>query len=255
MTSTDQARVVLVTGGTRGLGRGLACSFLEAGSTVVVCGRSKPDALAEWEGTLAEFVECDVRNPEQVASMIETVVADHGRLDVLVNNAGGAPPAEAATVSPRFHAGIIELNLTGPLHCAQAANRVMQAQAAGGVIINIASISGQRPSPGTAAYGAAKAGIINLSQSLAVEWAPKVRVNTVVPGLLRTENVAVHYGDEDGQRRVAETIPLGRLIEPSEVGAVCVFLASDAAGAVTGASIEVHGGGERPSFLNAASAD
>ncbi len=121
-----------------------------------------------------------------------------GRLDVLVNNAGGAPYAEAATASPRFSEAIIRLNLIAPLNFSQVANRVMQQQAEGGSIINIASVSTIRPSPGTAAYGAAKAGLVNLGTSLAVEWAPKVRVNALVVGLTETEQAHLHYGDQAG---------------------------------------------------------
>ena len=123
-----------------------------------------------------DFVTTDVREPDQVEALIGGIAERHGRLDVLVNNAGGAPPSDTATVSPRFSAGIIALNLTAPLVCAQKANAVMQAQDDGGTIINIASVSGIRPSPNTAAYGAAKAGLLNLTQTLAVEFAPKVRV-------------------------------------------------------------------------------
>ncbi len=103
-----------------------------------------------------------------------------------MNNAGGSPFADAATASPRFSRAIIDLNLTAPLDCSQTVNAVMQRQDTGGVIINVASVSGVRPSPGPAAYGAAKAGLINLSQAVAIESAPKVRVNAVVPGFIPT---------------------------------------------------------------------
>src|SRR6185369_15058999 len=109
----------------------------------------------------------------------------------------------------------------------------------GGVIINIASVSGTRPSPGTAAYGAAKAGLLNLTQSLAVEWAPKVRVNAITAGIIRTEKAHMHYGDEAGVAAVAATIPLGRLGEPEDIGDVCLFLASPLAAYISGASIVV----------------
>ncbi len=176
----------------------------------------------------------------------------HGRLDILINNAGGSPFADAATASPRFSKAIIELNLLAPLVFAQRANTVMQQQPEGGVIINIASVSGTRPSPGTAAYGAAKAGLLNLTGSLAVEWAPKVRVNAVTAGLIKTEQSALHYGDEAGIARVAATVPLGRLGDPSDVADACLYLASPLARYVSGANLLVHGGGERPAFLAAA---
>ena len=134
---------------------------------------------------------------------------------MLVNNAGGAPAADAATASPRFHEKIIALNLIAPLHFAQRANAAMQQQAEGGVIVFITSVSGMRPSPGTAAYGAAKAGLISLTQSLAVEWAPKVRVVAVAAGMVRTEQSHLHYGDEAGIAAVGATVPLGRMAEPA----------------------------------------
>jgi NAD(P)-dependent dehydrogenase (short-subunit alcohol dehydrogenase family) len=115
----------------------------------------------------------------------------------------------------------------------------------------IGSVSGTRPSPGSAAYGAAKAGLANLARSMAVEWAPKVRVNTLVLGMVRTELSHLHYGIA----AVGRTVPLGRLAEPDEIGDACVFLASDNAAYITGASLHVHGGGERPAFLDAANAN
>jgi len=240
--------VVLVTGGSRGVGAGIACSFLRAGATVVTCGRTTPAV------PVGEFLACDVREPDQVAALIGAVVARHGRLDVVVNNAGGAPLAAAADASPRFHAGVVGLNLLAPLLVAQAAHAVMHDQNGGGVIIMVSSVSGRRPSPGTAAYGAAKAGLESLTGSLAVEWAPTVRVNALAVGLVRTEQAHLHYGDADGLAAVGRTVPLGRLAEPEEVGACAVFLASPLASYVTGATLAVHGGGERPAYLAAANA-
>src|SRR5207244_6370793 len=129
------------------------------------------------------FITTDVREPEQVEALVHSTVERTGRLDVLVNNAGGSPSADTATASPRFSAAIVTLNLLAPLYCAQAANTVMQGQEDGGVIVNIGSVSAMRANPGAAAYGAAKAGLLNLTQTLAVEWAPKVRVNYVSAGL------------------------------------------------------------------------
>jgi NAD(P)-dependent dehydrogenase (short-subunit alcohol dehydrogenase family) len=247
-----KGKVVIVTGGSRGVGLGIVTRFLEAGADVVVCGRNDPEAEIAAGGKQALFVSADVREVDQINKVINEATGRFGRLDVLVNNAGGAPPAEAATVSPRFSEAIIRLNLLAPLNFAQQANAVMQQQDEGGAIINIASVSAVRPSPGTAAYGAAKAGLLSLTQSLAVEWAPKVRVNAVTAGMIRTEQAHLHYGDEQGIARVAATVPLGRLGEPADVGDVCLFLASPLARYVSGASILVHGAGEKPQFLNAA---
>jgi NAD(P)-dependent dehydrogenase (short-subunit alcohol dehydrogenase family) len=247
-------KVVLVTGGGKGVGRGISEAFLGAGANVVICGRSAPDEVPCSEGREAVFTPCDVRDYDQIESCVDFVVASFGRLDVLVNNAGGAPYAEAATASPRFSEAIIKLNLIAPLNVSQVANRVMQQQDSGGSIINIASVSTLRPSPGTAAYGAAKAGLVNLGSSLAVEWAPRVRVNAIIVGLTRTEQAHLHYGDEEGIAAVGDTIPLGRMALPSDIGHACLFLASPLASYVSGTSFAVHGGGEKPAFLEAANA-
>jgi NAD(P)-dependent dehydrogenase (short-subunit alcohol dehydrogenase family) len=239
-------RVVLVTGGARGVGLGIVRAFAKAGAQVVMCGRSEVEAEVR-------YVRADVRDPSQVDTLVSTVVDEFGRLDVVVNNAGGAPPAPAATASPRLHQKIIELNLLAPLHVSQRANTVMQQQDSGGAIVMIGSVSGTRPSPGTAAYGAAKAGLASLATSLAVEWAPKVRVNTVVVGPVDTERSHLHYGDEAGVAAVGRTIPMGRMATPADVAEACLYLAS--ATYVTGSTLTVHGGGERPAFLDASNAE
>jgi NAD(P)-dependent dehydrogenase (short-subunit alcohol dehydrogenase family) len=244
-------RVVIVTGGTRGVGRAVATRFLEAGADVVVCGRKEPDAPPAHAGRAALFTAADVREPDQIERVVAFVTDRCGRLDVLVNNAGGSPAADAATASPRFSESIVRLNLLAPLHFAQRANAVMQGQDSGGVIVNVASVSALRPSPGTAAYAAAKAGLLALTQTLAVEWAPKVRVVAVTAGMIRTELAHLHYGDDAAQARVAASVPLGRLGEPRDVADACLFLASPLASYVSGASLLLHGGGERPAFLDA----
>jgi NAD(P)-dependent dehydrogenase (short-subunit alcohol dehydrogenase family) len=233
-------RVALVTGGTRGIGLGITHALLDAGATVVTCSRS---AVEPVPGTTHHV--CDVRDPEAVQALVSSL----DRLDILVNNAGGAPAADAATASPRFHDKIVGLNLLAPLLCAQAANAVMREQDSGGVIVNISSISASRPAPTIAAYAAAKAGLDSLTGSLAMEWAPRVRVNSVEVGLCRTEQTDDHYGDDASVATIERTIPLGRMASPSEVGNVVAFLASDLASYVSGATVACHGGGETPAFL------
>ena len=242
-------RTVIVTGATMGLGRVTASRFLEQGADVVVCARRQPDEPVAADGREAVFVAADVRDPDQVASVVDRAISRTGRIDVLINNAGGAPPAETATVSPRFNEKVIALNLLAPLTFAQAVHPVMRTQPDGGVIINISSVSGIRPTPAGAAYGAAKAGLDSLTQTLAHEWGPSIRVLSVVVGLLRTEQAHLYYGDEAGIEAVGRTLALGRLGDPNEIADVVLFCASPMASFMSGTSVPVHGGGEVPSYL------
>lgn len=239
-------RIVLVTGGSKGIGRAIAATYVEAGARVVTCARSAAEPM---DGV--RHVTCDVRDADAVTAMVDDIVETEGRLDVAINNAGGAPYALAAEASPRFHAKVMDLNFFGPLLVAQAANRVMQTQQNGGAIVNISSISALRPSPGTAVYGAAKAGIDSLTASLAIEWAPKVRMNAINVGLCRTELTGEHYGGDDQVAAIEATIPLGRMARPDEVASVALFLGSDLASYVSGTTMACHGGGEPPVFLSA----
>jgi NAD(P)-dependent dehydrogenase (short-subunit alcohol dehydrogenase family) len=246
-------RVVLVTGGTKGVGRGIAERFLEAGAKVVITARTEPSESVSAAGREAVFVAADLRDADQAAGAVDAAVElGEGRLDTAINNAGGSPPADSAAASPRFSDAIVRLNLMAPLQVAQRANAIMQTQADGGSIINIGSLSGMRPSPRTAAYGAAKAGLVNLTETLAMEWAPKVRVNLVTGGLVLTDQAELFYGDEAAQARVATTVPMGRLATPRDLADACLYLASPMASYVTGANLAVHGGGERPPYLDAA---
>ena len=242
-------RTVIVTGATAGLGRAIATRFLAQGGEVVVCARREPNEPIAAAGREATFVAADVRDPEQVGRVVDAAVSATGRIDVLVNNAGGAPPADTATVSPRFNEKVVALNLLAPLTFAQAVHPIMSAQHDGGAIINISSVSSVRPAPTAAAYGAAKAGLDSLTRTLAHEWGPQIRVLSVMVGLLRTEQAELYYGDEGGVEAVGQTLALGRLAEPAEVADVVLFCASPLASYMSGASVPVHGGGEVPSYL------
>jgi NAD(P)-dependent dehydrogenase (short-subunit alcohol dehydrogenase family) len=236
-------RVVLVTGGVRGVGAGISRVFAAQGATVVTCARRPVDDLP-WE-----FRACDIRDDDAVKGLIDGIVGDHGHLDVVVNNAGGSPYVPAAEASAKFSTKIVELNLLGALHVSTHANAVMQNQASGGSIVNISSVSGRRPTPGTVAYGAAKAGVESMTVTLAVEWAPKVRVNSVVVGMVETEQSELFYGDAESIAAISRNVPLGRLAKPEDIGWATAFLASQAASYISGASLEVHGGGEPPHYL------
>ncbi len=241
-------QVVLVTGGTKGVGRGIATQFALAGAHVVVCARSAGESPLPDDWT---FLAADLRDATQAWAMVDAAMAVRGRLDVVVNNAGGSPPADTATASPRFSERIVALNLLAPMYVSQRANHHMQGQPTGGSIVNIGSVAALRPAPTVAAYGAAKAGLLNFAATAAQEWAPKVRVNTVTAAMVRTEQTALTYGGEAATARIERTIPNGRLATPGDIAEACLFLASSAASYITGANLVLHGGGDRPAFLDA----
>ena len=242
-------KVALVTGGTRGIGRSIAETLLSVGCQVAVCGRSAASNPPQAGNRSATSHACDIRDPARARALVDAVAKEHGRLDIVVNNAGGSPHADAASASPRFSEAIVALNLLAPLHIAQAAFRWMAAQDGGGCIINIGSVAGMRPAPGTAVYGAAKAGLLSLTQSLAQEWGPKVRVNAIVVGLVQTETARVTYGPPRTQAAIGASLPLKRMGSGEDVAAAVLYLASSLAAYVSGAQLAVHGGGERPLFL------
>lgn len=236
---------VLVTGGARGAGVGIVDAFLRAGARVETCGRRPENETPVPEGV--KYTSLDVRDAEAVDDWFRRVHDRHGRIDTLVNNVGGSPAGAFAAGSPRFHAKVLELNLLSAVYASAAAYEYLAL--AQGSIVNITSVSAARPSPGTAMYGAAKAGLENLTRSLAVEWAPVVRVNSVRCGLIDVPGATGHYGDDEQVRAIAATIPDGRFAEPAEIGAACVFLASSLSSHTTGAVLTVDGGGEWPAFL------
>lgn len=255
MTTTQidlSGQTALVTGGTQGIGRGVAQAFLRAGAKVVICARRPGAEAVSAEGHSAEFRACDVRDPEAASALVRGVAADHGRLDILVNNAGGGPHVESAHAPRALTEKLVQLNLLAPFYLSQAAHGVMSAQAQGGSIINISSVSAVRSSPYSAIYGASKAGLLNLTQSLAMEWGPKIRVNAIVAGLIATQSSRAHYGGDAGIARVGAMLPLQRMGEPQDIANACLFLASPLAAYVSGAHLAVHGGGETPLFLDLA---
>lgn len=244
---------VIVTGGTKGVGFGIAQAFLSAGANVFICGRNTPERLPHANGKQAVFIAADVRKPEESQQLIDTVLAQTGRLDVVINNAGGSPPVKAADAPAKLTESIIRLNLIGPLVFSQQAFHALRRNPSGGSIVNIASISGVRPSPGTAAYGAAKAGLINVTRSLAQEWAAdKVRVNAIIAGMIKTEASEDHYGGTNGIALIEKSLPMGRMAVPSDIANACLFLAAPQSAYISGAALDVTGAGEPPMFLKLA---
>lgn len=253
ITYDYSGKSVIVTGGTKGVGRGITEAFLKAGAAVYICGRNAPESAITANNNAAKFIAADVRKPEESQSIIDTVLEETGRLDILINNAGGSPPIKAADAPHRLSESILRLNLIAPMIMSQQAYHAMVKNDEGGAIVNIASVSGVRPSPGTAAYGAAKAGLINLTRSLSQEWGvDNIRVNAIVAGLIKTEAAEEHYGGQAGIELIESSLPMKRMALPEDMANACLFLASDASSYVSGTAMEVYGGGEPPSFLKMA---
>ena len=245
-------KTVVITGGSKGIGLEITKTFLKHQANVIILARNKPKRKIQSKGNAGYFIECDIRNTESIDNAMEEIVSKYKSIDVLINNAGGAPMADSLTASPKFHEAIIDLNLTAPLNLSQKIAKKMIKQKAVSNIINISSVTATRPTPGSAAYGAAKGALVNLTKTLAVEWAPKIKVNSIIVGYIETENSILHYGSKSEIKKVAKTIPLKRMGQPQDVANACVFFASDLAEWVTGSALEVHGGGESPAYLDVA---
>ena len=246
-------KVCLVTGGAGHIGRAICEALLSHGAEVIAVGRREPATPIAHNENVATFLSADIRDAAASQAVIDTIEERYGRLDILINNAGGGPPVAAAQASPELTQKIVSLNLLAPLVLSQQAHSLLERGDSVGSIVNIASVSGARPSPGTAAYGAAKAGLVSATQSLAMEWGPDIRVNAIVVGLVHNEAGYEHYGGEAGFQKVAEMLPLKRMAEPADIARSVLMLCSDDAAYISGAALEVHGGGEVPVFLHLAS--
>ena len=243
---------IVVTGGTKGIGVEITKSFLKQNSRVFVLARQKPKRIIQARGNKAIFIRCDIRKIKSLDNAVKEIKKLSKSIDVLINNVGGAPMADALKVSNKFLEAVIDLNLTAPLNVSQKFAKIMMKQKTVSNIINISSVTATRPTPGSAAYGAAKGAVVNLTKTLAIEWAPKIKVNSIVVGYIETENSIVHYGSKKEINKVANRIPLKRMGKPEDVANACIFFASALADWITGAALEVHGGGEKPSYLEVA---
>ena len=237
-------RVVVVTGGGRGLGRAIAQGFSDAGARVAITGRSDTVAQAALEiGEAVRGYVCDAASEREMTRMADRIAIDLGPADVLVNNAGINPWYQRAENTPleRWQQ-LIDVNLTGAFLGCQLFGRQMLERGRGS-IINISSVAAHSGLPSSAAYCAAKGGLEALARSLAVEWAPNgVRVNCVGPGYFETDLTSGLRDNERLSARVIGHTPMGRYGKPAELVGVCLFLASEAAGYVTGQSWMVDGG-------------
>ena len=243
-------KTVVITGGTKFIGLEITKTFLKHQANVIILARNKPKRKIQSKGNAGYFIECDIRNTESIDKTIKEIASKYKSIDVLINNAGGAPMADSLTASPKFHEAIIDLNLTAPLNLSQKIAKKMIKQKTVSNIINISSVTATRPTPGSAAKAAPKGALVNLTKTLAVEWAPKIKVNSIIVGYIETENSILHYGSKSEIKKVAKTIPLKRMGQPQDVANACVFFASDLAEWVTGSALEVHGGGESPTYLD-----
>ena len=250
-----EGRVALVTGGGTGIGLGIASCLAAAGARVTIASR-KPEhlgpAAAELRagGARVSTVETNVREPAAVARMVERVTSEHGRLDILVNNAAGNFYAPSAGLSPNAWRAVVETDLYGSFYCAQAVYPVMKAQG-GGRIVSISMTLHYRGWPLMAHATAAKAGVDALTRTLALEWAAdRITVNAVAPGPIPTEGVRQAFTPPDARAPdvfrmddyAARAIPLGRWGTPADVGQMVTFLAGPAGEWITGAIFVVDGG-------------
>lgn len=240
-------RVAIVTGAGRGIGKAIALGLADAGADVVVAARTASDIEATAgeitaKGRKALAVPTDVRQSDQVDNLVDKAVAQFGTIDILVNNAGGYFVASTTELSEGGWDAIIRENLKSVFLCSKAAAKVMMGQKKGN-IINVASVVGFRAYSSNAAYGAAKAGIINFTKTLAVDLAPyNIRVNAIAPGFIATPGSLQLLEVDKGLKAMVDRIPLGRLGQPEEVAQGIVYLASDASSYVTGQTLLVDGG-------------
>ena len=247
--STDQfsvdGRNAIVTGASQGIGRTVAERLAADGANVAICSRSQDrvDPVAEGireDGGTALAVECNVREPDEVAAFVEATVEEFGGVDLLVNNAGGEFVAPFEDISENGWKSIVDLNLHGTFHCIQAAGEHMR-EDDGGCIINMSSVNGQHAAPNESHYSASKAAIIRLTETLATEWSKYgIRINCVAPGLIQTPGVAETLGIDSEDMPPRETVDR-RIGHTEDIADVVQFLASDAAAFMTGETVTVKG--------------
>jgi len=247
-------RVAIVTGGSDGIGKGIALAMAEAGADIVVAARQQQKidaAVAEIAATgrRAVGVSVDVSDPPQIQSIVDTAMREFGKIDVLVNNAGSSWGATfkrglLLELEASDFDGAFSTNVRSQFLCGKAVVPIMQ-QGNGGCVINMSSVAGQLnlvPSPTMALYSATKAAILSFTRSMAAEWAPKVRVNALMPGLIQTDRTRNDPNRTASDEELAVNIAMGRVGLPSDVAGAAVFLASDAASWISGASIQIDGG-------------
>ncbi|MEI6405029.1 MAG: SDR family oxidoreductase [Actinomycetes bacterium] len=238
-------KVAAVTGAGSGIGRAVALNFAQAGATPVLLDRNV-EAMAQVAaevkelGVTALVIAVDVSDPDSVTEAAKAA----GTVDILVNNAGMSRPGAMDQVSFEDWTALLAVNMNGYFLCSQAFGAGMLAQGSG-ALVHIASISGRNPQGQSGSYSVGKAGVLMLSQQLALEWGPRgVRSNTVSPGLVRTPMTEAYYNVGDVAARRDAAIPIGRVARPDDIAQVVMFLASQRAGYVNGADVTTDGGFE-----------
>lgn len=240
-------RKALVTGASRGIGEALAVGLAQAGADVAVAARERSSlaaaqAAVEAAGRRSAAIVMDVRDAGAIRAGVEAASQTLGGLDILLNNAGVEEVRESLAVDETLWDRIVDTNLKGAFFCAQAAARVMAANA-GGAIINLCSLTSEVGVPTAVPYGASKSGLLGMTRALAAEWAAKgIRVNGIGPGYFRTDLTEVFYQDEGWQRQMLAKIPLRRFGRLEDLVGAAVFLCSDAAAYITGQCLYIDGG-------------
>ena len=241
-------KVVLITGGGTGLGRDMAEACAKHGASVVISGR-REEVLQTAERELKNFgeamgVPCDVREPDQVQSMVDTVMSRLGKIDILINNAAGNFLCPAEKLSVNGWNAVINIVLNGTFYCSSAVGKTM-IKSGSGQILNIVATYAWASEPGVIHSASAKAGVLAMTRTLAVEWARYgIRVNAIAPGAIRTEGTDKNlWGDKNQRERMSGRIPMRRFGKPSDVSETALFLMSDSASYITGECITVDGGG------------
>jgi len=243
-----EGKIAIVTGAGHGIGKAIALGLADAGADVVVAARTAADidvtaSEITAKGRRALAVPTDVRLSDQVTNLVEKTVAQFGRIDILINNAGGSFTIPTMELSEGGWDAIIRENLKSVFLCSKAAAKVMTEQKKGN-IISIASIAGLRSYSSNAAYGAAKAGIVNLTKTLAIDLAPyNIRVNAIAPGYIATPGfLQLRKGGPEKVQVFISQIPLSRLGQAEDIVGGVIYLASDASSYVTGETLLIDGG-------------
>jgi 7-alpha-hydroxysteroid dehydrogenase len=246
-------RVAVVTGAGKGIGAGTAKALAEAGADVVVAARTAEDlertaAAVKAAGRRALAVPTDVLEREQLEALVEAARGEFGRIDVLVNNAGGWPPQPALRTGEKAFEQALRFNVVSPFLLTRFVVPVMVETAGGGAVVNISSRAASMVQPNFTAYGTAKAALNTMTRQLATELAPKVRINAIEVGGVETDALASVMTDDAIRRQMEENTPMQRVGQPEDIAAAVLYLASDASSWVTGKVFEVDGGAEHPAF-------